>query len=105
MSPLQAYGGQKVARVNSDLPALELLIEIELEDGSQDSLLRALDYQQGYCRREEDILGTIIDIIETGGPVVWYRPGSYLTRWIKLRFIEVRLLEGPALQMPCLTQA
>ena len=54
MSPLQAYGGQKVARVNSDLPALELLIEIELEDGSQDSLCalwtttRILQKGRGY---------------------------------------------------------
>ena len=35
---LQAYSGKRVAESHNDLPALELLIEIELKDGSQASL-------------------------------------------------------------------
>ncbi len=80
---------KQVAKSNHELPALELLIEMELEDGSQDSLLRALDYQRECCKREQAWLDEYMDIIENGSPF-WARVMMYRhTRCLE----EVRLLE------------
>ncbi|CAL5222638.1 g5033 [Coccomyxa viridis] len=71
------YFGTYVAKSNLKMPALELLREIELEDGSRDSLLRALDYRQGCCTSKQAELDKILDTIESGppsvGPLVWDR--------------------------------
>ena len=86
---LQEYSVKQVAKSNHELPALELLIEMELEDGSQDSLLRALDYQRECCKREQAWLDEYMDIIENGSPF-WARVMMYRhTRCLE----EVRLLE------------
>lgn len=58
---LQAFLGKQVAQYDHDLPALELLIEIELEDGSRDSIRRAVDYQQGTCKRGQARLDQIME--------------------------------------------
>ena len=80
---LQEYSGKEVAKRNHELPALELLIEMELEDGSQDSLLRALDYRQECCKREQAWLDELEDTIERGSPV-WARVVMYrFTRWLE----------------------
>lgn len=97
---LQAYSGKRVAESHNDLPALELLIEIELKDGSQASLQRALAHRQGCCRRGQAQLNEIMERIDPG-PVVWNRPGTYIPRWITrvfggkflLELIEVGLFE------------
>ncbi len=68
MLTLQVDRGILVAETNHELPALKLLIEIELEDGSQDSLLRALDYRREYCKREQANLNKHLNTIEKWGP-------------------------------------
>ena len=109
MLTLQVDRGILVAKSNHELPALKLLIEIELEDGSQDSLLRALDYRREYCKREQANLNQHLYTIESGalglGPVVWYRPGTYMPAlWMnkkdKLEHIEV----GPLQVSRCLAR-
>ena len=80
---LQGYFGTYVAKSDLRMPAQleELLIEIELEDGSRDSLLRALHYRQEYCKREQADLDQIITTVESGarglGPVVGYILNPY----------------------------
>ncbi len=67
---LQAFLGKQVAQSNHDLPALELLIEIELEDGSRDSLRRAVDYRQGMLQTWAGQAGSNYGRIDPR-PLVW----------------------------------
>ena len=89
MLMLQAYSGDRLAVINADLPALELLIEIELEEGSEDSLRAALAYRQQRCVRARATLERSMDPFRTGDPVEWYSPGSYVARWIDRGFAKV----------------
>ena len=85
---LQVYLGKQVAECNYELPALELLIEIELEDGSRDSLLRALDYRQECCKREQANLDKELKFIESGAADLGRAMGE---KW-ELERIEVKPL-------------
>lgn len=109
---LQGYFGTYVAKSNLKMPALELLREIELEDGSRDSLLRALDYRQGCCTSKQAELDKILDTIESGppsvGPLVWDRrldvgrPWTYMPSLWMLK--EYKLKVGPSEVSRCLAR-
>ena len=98
---LQGYFGTYVAKSDLKMPALELLREIELEDGSRDSLLRALDYRQGCCTSKQAELDKIMDMIESGppsmGPLVWDRrldvgrPWTYIPSFWVLKDIQLEV--------------
>lgn len=62
-------------------PALQLLVEIELEVGSQDSHLRALNRLQTFCDSMQAMLEEASAASSAGSKRVWYQPVSWLRGW------------------------
>ena len=71
--------------------ALWLLIEIELEVGSSDSLLRALNHLQTYCSYYQALADKVFAESEAGSQAVWYKPRTWLRGWIQEVDTEVSL--------------
>ena len=64
--------------------ALQLLVEIELEVGSQYSHLRALNRLQTSCRCQQTVLDDTLDAIDAvGQKMVLYKPGTWVGGWTK----------------------
>ena len=61
--------------------ALQLLVEIELEVGSSDSLLRALNRLQTYCSSAQ--LDADYAASRAGSQAVWHKPWTWLSGWIR----------------------
>ena len=62
-------------------PALQLQAEIELEIGTRDSLLRALNYLQPYSECWQSLIDFNIGLIGSGREVLWYRPQTWVRMW------------------------
>ncbi|CAL5222643.1 g5038 [Coccomyxa viridis] len=61
-------------------PALQLLVEIELEVDIQASHLRALNRLQSFCMRQQAMLDYTTAAVNTEREAVWYKPATWVGR-------------------------
>ena len=73
-------------------PALQLLVEIELEVDIQASHLRALNRLQSFCMRQQAMLDYTTAAVNTEREAVWYKPATWVGRWRKGEMIAVCFL-------------
>ena len=62
-------------------PALQLQAEIELEIGTRDSLLRALNYLQPYSECWQRLIDVNNGLIGSGREALWYKPQTWVRMW------------------------
>ena len=70
-------------------PAVKLQAEIELEIGSRDSLLRALNHLQPFCQCRQMYMDDIVAEIGLIKEVVWYKPRTWGGRLSRRGMVEV----------------
>ena len=75
-------------------PALQLLVEIELEVGSQDSHLRALNRLQTFCGSMQALLEGTIAASGAESQTLWYMPSTWLGKWMKKEDSKVQIQHG-----------
>ncbi len=83
---------------------LELLVEIELDIGGRENLMRALTSLQDFCRRNHAKLNDRIAEIDALGQEVWYKPATWLRGPLQRLIIKVWPQTRPTLCCPLLSQ-
>ena len=86
-------------------PALQLLVEIELEVDIQASHLRALNRLQSFCMRQQAMLDYTTAAVNTEREAVWYKPATWVGRWRKGEMIAVCFLSARTLTSSALMHA
>ena len=83
-------------------PALHLLVEVELQVGTQDSHLRALNRLQTFCSGMQALLDSSAATGKGAEQGLWYRPSTWLGQ-LKPQEAEVQRLPllSPCWPVPC----
>ena len=77
-------------------PALHLLVEVELQVGTQDSHLRALNRLQTFCSGMHALLDSSAAAGGGAEQGLWYQPSTWLGK-LKQQKAEVQRLPGHSL--------
>ena len=73
-------------------PALQLLVEIELEVGTQDSHLRAINHLRIFCACYQAYLDKRLADIATKTQMVWYKPWTWANKVLNAKDAKVCVL-------------